>query len=836
MELRRRKPRDDDTAAGDRTERTGAAQSERDYVHYSQHRNDQDASFADRPGSEAATADAVVGAAVRGGYLLMLLAFVQRASTFVLNVLLQRAMLSAATSDTRQPRNSALEEYGAATITLDLISSTALFLAREPFRVALARSKVPIADENTWVAGGNEGAASTGQQLTGERERARRRRRRREAYRRRFVNTAWISAPVGLAFAGLVRLAYPWVIRNDDFQGVEENRQAASLVCLAAAVELMCEPLALIFQYRLLVDVRVRAEAAAVLVLGVSRYLLVTRAGKGVLSFGYAQLLHSGTLLAWYVLFAVKDVARAKAGEETTLPPPPPSTLVAATGQPPGAARPLAQVCGDDDGFSRVRGWLPSRPIRDDDSDESGLVDSGKLRLAGALAGQSLLKHVLTEGDKIVLARATSPEQGCHRHCGGGGGCTQRGALYEQGVYAIASGYGSLAARLLFQPLEEAARLMFSKLGAEAGESRQGAVPPAVTVTSKVLTAGAMHSLLGRAGGHGREDGSGGCGHEGDSTDGAADGKARLRAKMASLLATLLKLVLMAGLVFVCFGFHYTETLLRLLLAGKGGGGGSSAVSEVARVLSWYCVYVLFLAANGMCEAFACAVARGGQLTGMGAGLVASFATFWVLVGPLTGRFGTRGLVMANAAGMACRVICSGVFIRRFFLQRTPPATPSLKAAAVGDRAASGESSRLSPSGSRHLPPSIPPRAPPNGGERRQKTATKRNLWREVVTGAAPHPGVVAVMALSSAAAYATSPAARHVAGGNSGAPLDAAKHVGVGLVCFLFTATVFVKCEGAFLRELGALWAARRPPGPDDGRGAGSGDAAALGGADKSD
>ncbi|CAM9712086.1 unnamed protein product [Ectocarpus sp. 12 AP-2014] len=237
-----------------------------------------------------------------------------------------------------------------------------------------------------------------------------------------------------------------------------------------------------------------------------------------------------------------------------------------------------------------------------------------------------------------------------------------------------------------------------------------------------------------------------------------------------------------------------------------------------------------------MCEAFACAVARGGQLTGMGAGLVASFAAFWVVVGPLTERFGTRGLVMANAAGMACRVICSGVFIRRFFLQRTSPAAPSLKAAAVGDRAASGESNRLSPSGSPHRPPSKPPRASPNGGERRQKTATKRNLWREVVTGAAPHPGVIAVMALSSAAAYATSPAARHVAGGNSGAPLDAAKHVGVGLVCFSVTATVFVKCEGAFLRELGALWAARRPPGPDAGRGAGSGDAAALGGADKSD
>lgn len=378
----------------------------------------------------------------------------------------------------------------------------------------------------------------------------------------------------------------------------------------------------------------------------------------GVLSFGYAQLLHSATLAAWYVLFAVKDVTRAKAEAETTLPPPPPSTLTATTGHPPGTARPLAQD-GDDEGFARVWGWLPSRSIQDD-GDEAGLVDRGKLRLAGALAGQSLLKHVLTEGDKIVLARATSSEHGCHRHSGGG--CSQGGTLYEQGVYAIASGYGSLAARLLFQPLEEAARLMFSKLGAEAGESRQGAVPPDVTAASKTLRTGATHSSSGKGGGQGRQDGGGDCGYEGDSNDGAADGKLRLHAKMASLLATLLKLVLMTGLVFVCFGFHYTETLLRLLLAGKGGGG-SSAVSEVARVLSWYCVYVLFLAANGMCEAFACAVARGGQLTGMGAGLVASFAAFWVLVGPLTARYDLVGLTFCCIAAFLAvlkRFYCTG--------------------------------------------------------------------------------------------------------------------------------------------------------------------------------
>lgn len=342
-----------------------------------------------------------------------------------------------------------------------------------------------------------------------------------------------------------------------------------------------------------------RAEAAAVLVLGVTRYLLVTWAGMGVLSFGYAQVLHSATLAIAYLLFAARDVARVE---------------------------------GDHQGFERLRAWLPARPnISSPDNTGGGTgdwVEKGQLTLVGALAGQSLLKHALTEGDKIVLARATSLGRGC----GGGGGkgtkYNQGGSLYEQGVYAIASGYGSLAARLLFQPLEEAARLMFSKLGSEEGRAKaceaEGAHYLPETQGSDPSSGQSVATMC-----WGGDHGGGGSG----------DGR-RLRERMAALLGMLLKLVLMAGLIFVCFGFHYTETLLRLLLAGRGGGRGTStAVSEVARVLSWYCVYVLFLAANGMCEAFACAVAQGRQLTGMGAGLVVSFAAFWALVGPLTGRY-----------------------------------------------------------------------------------------------------------------------------------------------------------------------------------------------------
>lgn len=430
-----------------------------------------------------------------------------------------------------------------------------------------------------------------------------------------------------------------------------------------------------------------RAEAAAVLVLGVSRYLLVTRAGAGILSFGYAQLLHSATLATAYILFAARDVARgaqkprvrevsnileaseglsgqmtsAAPGSSSSLEPEPalpvsasvatPATTIAtttpstsATALAPPTPPPAADECG---GFSDVWGWLPSRPARRSDGHTAeGWVDGAHLRLARALAGQSLLKHVLTEGDKIVLARATAPDRGGNSGDSGGRG----GSLREQGVYAIASGYGSLAARLLFQPVEEAARLMFSKLGAE-GVGADAVEMPA----GAKLAAGDVGAAPGQDAGRGQDTGidneNGKCTARDNDRDsgidvggGGGDGGRATRTRMAALLATLLKLVLTAGLVFVCFGFHYTETLLRLLLAGKGGGGGGGGeqVVEVSRVLSWYCVYVLFLAANGMCEAFSSAVARGSQLTGMGAGLVASFAMFWALVGPLTSRYGRK--------------------------------------------------------------------------------------------------------------------------------------------------------------------------------------------------
>lgn len=69
------------------------------------------------------------------------------------------------------------------------------------------------------------------------------------------------------------------------------------------------------------------------------------------------------------------------------------------------------------------------------------------LRLSASFFFQSLFKNLLTEGDKLVLTTLASS--------------------YDGGIYAMAFSYGSLVGRILLQPLEENARLLFGKRGAK---------------------------------------------------------------------------------------------------------------------------------------------------------------------------------------------------------------------------------------------------------------------------------------------------------------------------------------------------------------------------------
>jgi oligosaccharide translocation protein RFT1 len=66
------------------------------------------------------------------------------------------------------------------------------------------------------------------------------------------------------------------------------------------------------------------------------------------------------------------------------------------------------------------------------------------LALGTSLFMQGVIKHVLTQGDVILVSYLAS--------------------LQDQGIYALVSNYGGLLARMVFQPVEESSRNYFGKL------------------------------------------------------------------------------------------------------------------------------------------------------------------------------------------------------------------------------------------------------------------------------------------------------------------------------------------------------------------------------------
>jgi oligosaccharide translocation protein RFT1 len=201
---------------------------------------------------------------------------------------------------------------------------------------------------------------------------------------------------------------------------------------------------------------------------------------------------------------------------------------------------------------------------------------------------QGLFKHFLTESDRIVLSTLADG--------------------YDQGIYAMASAYGGLAARFLLQPIEETARLLWSRVSGDTSSS-----------------------LL-----------------------------------LEQSYVVLVKLVLYIGLTFCCLATNYTSIVLYILAGTKWG-----SKDEAVTVLSAFCVYTAFLAWNGMTEAFVFGVASsGGDIGRLGIMHSVVGVVFAILAPLAVTKFGTVGVVAANCTCMALRSLYSVSFAANYFADR----------------------------------------------------------------------------------------------------------------------------------------------------------------------
>ena len=470
-------------------------------------------------------------------------------------------------------------KLGQAHIQLELLLTTILFISREGFRLALTTSS-QTATAKSW-------------------------------------SVAWLTIPFVTIISGIVLVCHLLytssgsTTEGDGTAAADAARRdyqvAGILMIVASWIEACGEPPVLYFLRKLQVHVRVAGETVASL-------------GKTVTT---VICFH---LLAWYSNGTDNEDDSNSSSD-------PWQVTVLGVAQLVYAVTYTfymywqANKIGGRDWLQHIPGWAPvsSTPT------ESGIeyitpsmstklfwdgIDRETLWMVTVFTLQGFFKHLLTEADRIVLSNVANN--------------------YDQGVYAMASSYGSLAARILLQPLEENARLLWGRLAAAAAVA--------------------------------------------NTTEGtAATLKKTRKQELMDSYTTLVKLVLYVGLIFSCIGVNYTNLLLNILAGRTWGSNG-----EAGLVLSAFCVYTAFLAMNGMTEAFVYSVANLSShndhnddntkinISGGEMGRLSIVHTFTGIVFALSSsflvtRYGTIGLVGANCLAMSVRALYSIFFAAKYF-------------------------------------------------------------------------------------------------------------------------------------------------------------------------
>ncbi|OBZ89223.1 Protein RFT1 [Choanephora cucurbitarum] len=293
--------------------------------------------------------DDLLAATAKGASYLIMLQFVSRMLTFSLNQIVLRYTSKAT--------------FGIASVNLELLSSTILFISREGFRSALIRQ-------------------SKNQQS--------------------ILNLAYIPSVFGLMTTIIVCFYYLSTISIEEQVQFPYYKMSVLLYGVASFAELLVEPLCILALNNLYFQLRVAVEGTAVVVRCLITFgLTLYFAGNeklSILAFGIAQLVYGFVMMTGYLgYFLYKEKS--------------------------------------------INKLLPHKIV---EKEQSYWFDKTLLHLGLTMTKQSFLKHVLTEGDKMLISVLSSSQ--------------------DRGVYAFVVNYGSLIVRILFQPIEETSRTFFTKV------------------------------------------------------------------------------------------------------------------------------------------------------------------------------------------------------------------------------------------------------------------------------------------------------------------------------------------------------------------------------------
>lgn len=497
-----------------------------------------------------------------GTFFLILIQVASRALTFIGNQFLLRFL---------SPTLLGIS------VQLELVSVTSLYFARDSLRVALQRQEPTV----SVVGLGNDNGE--GEKLGTQGQKSVKRPARSEAslQSQMVVNLSYLSIAIGL----IVSLVFGWsYLSSAPREAVSSPyfMRSFEIYAFATLAELVAEPCFLFIQQRAMYKERARAEtsaamarclvACAVVALGHSRAW-----EPSILPFAVGQAAYATVLLALYLVPTVKASRRDRFSLG-------PARL--------GASTPLS-------------GSSPSDSTNTGNATYLDLFPKSHLILAGTMYMQSIFKLLLTQGDALILSFLSS--------------------LADQGAFALASNYGGLLARLVFQPVEESSRNTFGRL-----------------ISSSISDDGAKDP--------------------GKVDKGSRDPKNPRPHLHPALtyLAQVLHIYLVLSLPLVTLAPYILPLLVRHILSA------SWYTPSTALLLSTYCYYIPFMAVNGILDAFVTSAATPAQLRGQSMWMVVCTAVYgavsWVLL--TRSAAGASGLIWANMVNMSMRVAWSLWFIK----------------------------------------------------------------------------------------------------------------------------------------------------------------------------
>ncbi|XP_078483510.1 man(5)GlcNAc(2)-PP-dolichol translocation protein RFT1-like [Ciona intestinalis] len=303
-------------------------------------------------------------------------------------------------------RHVTKETLGVVNVRLLLLYSTILFMSREAFRRACLSSRDDVADGEKDIE--------------------------KNVKWKQTINLLWCMVPVGVVWT--IFLVYCWrnLFENPDPAEIPHYPLAVVVFGCCACLELIAEPLWVLAQVFLFVKLKVVAEGLAILIKClVTVSLVVAYPHWGLVSFCIAQVSFSITYICAYYGYFIWFIKSKKSKQS------------------------------DDFPLHDVNQLFPQL---DSNKDEK-LIDSSTAKLSLSFFKQSVLKQILTEGERYVMTILNVL------------------SFADQGVYDVINNLGSLAARFIFLPIEESFYLFFAKTLKRGAEAKQQPMEEIVAVT-----------------------------------------------------------------------------------------------------------------------------------------------------------------------------------------------------------------------------------------------------------------------------------------------------------------------------------------------------------------